>query len=117
MLKKTISLMAIISLMLTMALFTTACSDSSSVEGVYKRTKKEYSYTQTSTMRLSDGRITRDTTFYDLATDSYSYGNTSYGSYEFDDDMVYGYRNFKRFRNRILHIFSHQKLHNKQAAA
>ena len=30
---------------------------------------------------------------------------------------AYGYRNFKRFRNRILHIFSHQQLHNKQAAA
>ena len=29
---------------------------------------------------------------------------------------AYGYRNFKRFRNRILHIFSHQQLHNKQAA-
>ena len=23
---------------------------------------------------------------------------------------AYGYRNFRRFRNRILHIFSHQKL-------
>ena len=30
---------------------------------------------------------------------------------------AYGYRNFKRFRNRILHIFSHQQLNNKQAAA
>ena len=30
---------------------------------------------------------------------------------------AYGYRNFKRFRNRILHIFYHQQLHNKQAAA
>lgn len=30
---------------------------------------------------------------------------------------AYGYQNFKRFRNRILHIFSHQKLHNEQAAA
>ena len=29
---------------------------------------------------------------------------------------AYGYKNFKRFRNRILHIFSHQQL-NKQAAA
>ena len=29
---------------------------------------------------------------------------------------AYGYRNFKRFRNRILHIFSHQKLHTQQAA-
>lgn len=28
-----------------------------------------------------------------------------------------GHRNFKRVRNRILHIFSHQQLHNKQAAA
>jgi transposase len=24
--------------------------------------------------------------------------------------FAYGYRNFRRFRNRILHIFSHQKL-------
>ena len=30
---------------------------------------------------------------------------------------AYGYQNFKRFRNRILHIFSHQQLNNKQAAA
>ena len=30
---------------------------------------------------------------------------------------AYGYKNFKRFRNRILHIFSHQQLYNKQAAA
>ena len=30
---------------------------------------------------------------------------------------AYGYRNFKRFRNRILHILSLQQLHNKQAAA
>ena len=30
---------------------------------------------------------------------------------------AYGYKNFKRFRNRILHIFSHQKLNYKQAAA
>ena len=30
---------------------------------------------------------------------------------------AYGYRNFKRFRNRILHIFSHQNSNNKQAAA
>ena len=30
---------------------------------------------------------------------------------------AYGYRNFKRFRNRILHMFSHQKLDQKQAAA
>ena len=30
---------------------------------------------------------------------------------------AYGYRNFKRFRNRILHIFSHQNSINKQAAA
>ncbi len=32
---------------------------------------------------------------------------------------AYGYRNFKRFRNRILHIFSHQKLNllKKQATA
>lgn len=30
---------------------------------------------------------------------------------------AYGYKNFKRFRNRILHIFSHQKLNNKQAVA
>lgn len=30
---------------------------------------------------------------------------------------AYGYRNFKRFRNRILHIFSHKQPHNKQAAA
>ena len=29
---------------------------------------------------------------------------------------AYGYKNFKRFRNRILHMFSHQQL-NKQAAA
>ena len=29
---------------------------------------------------------------------------------------AYGYKNFKRFRNRILHMFSHQKLNNKQAA-
>lgn len=28
---------------------------------------------------------------------------------------AYGYRNFRRFRNRILHMFSHQR--NKQAAA
>ena len=30
---------------------------------------------------------------------------------------AYGYQNFKRFRNRILHIFSHQQPHNEQAAA
>ena len=30
---------------------------------------------------------------------------------------AYGYKNFKRFRNRILHIFSHHLLNNKQAAA
>ena len=30
---------------------------------------------------------------------------------------AYGYQNFKRFRNRILHIFSHQQLHKEQAAA
>lgn len=30
---------------------------------------------------------------------------------------AYGYRNFKRFRNRILHMFSHQKLNKKQAVA
>jgi transposase len=29
---------------------------------------------------------------------------------------AYGYRNFKRFRNRILHMFSHQKLNKKQPA-
>ena len=30
---------------------------------------------------------------------------------------AYGYKNFKRFRNRILHIFSHQQLNKNQAAA
>ena len=30
---------------------------------------------------------------------------------------AYGYRNFNRFRNRILHIFSHQKRRKTQAAA
>ena len=30
---------------------------------------------------------------------------------------AYGYKNFKRFRNRILHIFSHQRLNKNQAAA
>ena len=30
---------------------------------------------------------------------------------------AYGYQNFKRFRNRILHIFSHQQPHKEQAAA
>ena len=30
---------------------------------------------------------------------------------------AYGYKNFRRFRNRILHIFSHQKLHKNQAVA
>ena len=30
---------------------------------------------------------------------------------------AYGYKNFNRFRNRILHIFSHQSLRNKQAVA
>ena len=30
---------------------------------------------------------------------------------------AYGYQSFKRFRNRILHIFSHQQLNIKQAAA
>lgn len=30
---------------------------------------------------------------------------------------AYGYKNFKRFRNRILHIFSHQQLNKQQAAA
>lgn len=30
---------------------------------------------------------------------------------------AYGYKNFKRFRNRILHMFSHQHLNIKQAAA
>ena len=29
---------------------------------------------------------------------------------------AYGYQNFKRFRNRILHIFSHQQLNKEQAA-
>ena len=29
---------------------------------------------------------------------------------------AYGYKNFKRFRNRILHMFSHQKINIKQAA-
>lgn len=29
---------------------------------------------------------------------------------------AYGYNNFKRFRNRILHIFSLLQPHNKQAA-
>ena len=29
---------------------------------------------------------------------------------------AYGYKNFKRFRNRILHMFSHQLSNNKQAA-
>ena len=29
---------------------------------------------------------------------------------------AYGYKNFKRFRNRILHIFSHQQLKTQQAA-
>ena len=30
---------------------------------------------------------------------------------------AYGYKNFNRFRNRILHIFSHQQSNNEQAAA
>ncbi|MBQ3136325.1 MAG: transposase, partial [Clostridia bacterium] len=30
---------------------------------------------------------------------------------------AYGYKNFRRFRNRILHIFSHQYLDKNQAAA
>ena len=30
---------------------------------------------------------------------------------------AYGYKNFNRFRNRILHIFSHQNLNNNQAVA
>ena len=30
---------------------------------------------------------------------------------------AYGYQNFKRFRNRILHIFSHQQLKTQQAVA
>ena len=30
---------------------------------------------------------------------------------------AYGYKNFKRFRNRILHIFSHKQLNKEQAAA
>ena len=30
---------------------------------------------------------------------------------------AYGYKNFRRFRNRILHIFSHQRLNKNQAAA
>ena len=30
---------------------------------------------------------------------------------------AYGYKNFRRFRNRILHIFSHQHLNKNQAAA
>ena len=30
---------------------------------------------------------------------------------------AYGYKNFKRFRNRILHIFSHQNLNKIQAVA
>lgn len=30
---------------------------------------------------------------------------------------AYGYKNFNRFRNRILHMFSHQKATNEQAAA
>ena len=30
---------------------------------------------------------------------------------------AYGYRNFNLFRNRILHIFSHQKQRKTQAAA
>ena len=30
---------------------------------------------------------------------------------------AYGYKNFRRFRNRILHIFSHKQLNKEQAAA
>ncbi len=30
---------------------------------------------------------------------------------------AYGYKNFNRFRNRILHIFSHKQYNNEQAAA
>ena len=30
---------------------------------------------------------------------------------------AYGYKNFNRFRNRILHIFSHKQVNNEQAAA
>ncbi len=30
---------------------------------------------------------------------------------------AYGYKNFKSFRNRILHIFSHKRLNKEQAAA
>jgi len=30
---------------------------------------------------------------------------------------AYGYKNFNRFRNRILHIFFHQQAHNQQAVA
>ena len=30
---------------------------------------------------------------------------------------AYGYRNFDRFRNRILHMFSHQPLIQKQSVA
>ena len=30
---------------------------------------------------------------------------------------AYGYKNFRRFRNRILHMFSHQNLYKNQAAA
>ena len=30
---------------------------------------------------------------------------------------AYGYRNFNRFRNRILHMFNYKKLKNTKAAA
>ena len=30
---------------------------------------------------------------------------------------AYGYKNFRRFKNRILHIFSHMQLNKEQAAA
>ena len=30
---------------------------------------------------------------------------------------AYGYKNFRRFRNRILHIFSHMQQNKEQAAA
>ena len=30
---------------------------------------------------------------------------------------AYGYKNFRRFRNRILHIFSHKQLNKEQTAA
>ncbi len=86
--KKLLVLFMCLLVAVSMSFVMTGCGDD--VEGVYIRTKKETSYyTVTYTLSLSDGKITHRITLYDLKTDGYSYGDSSYGSYVLDDNMVY----------------------------